>query len=578
MPRVPTYNPTGTVKEAGLPNVRVNTQADPASFGIDRQTPQAINQFNAGVQKIIQAEKEKADKTHVKSIYEEGINKKLELTTGFRKLQGKQAAEAFTDYEDKWKEAEDELRGQVKNQAQQMAVDGILLRMKSEYMNTLHGHTSIQNKAYAEQKAKSLTTTLIRDGVANASNKEKFKQVHDDVKKNIISDYVDRGMGETENDPVIKEALQDAFGKLHMGVIGEMLANEQGEMAKEHFYKHKDEMAPDVAAQARKAIETSSILGKSQQIADEVMSKAKTYGQAIKMAREKAGNDSRLKEDLNTRMKMRWAEHKAIKEENQDAMSLDVINGLKKNPEKTPMEIAGPKWDLLDLEHQKSVISFRRDDLNDDNKFKEFINLSTDEMAKLSEKKYQLKYWNNFDSYNRGMADKIYQHVKKNGAGSSKSKNLISYTKHVKDALRKIQAISRTKTDSQLSSNETLVLINSTNAAVERYWEFVEKNKGQLPTELEQMEIINKYIGTQMIKRGRFWDSQTPIAKVKTESELIGAQVPLHHTTPQYKSIARRMADNGIVPTQSLVEQAYAAHLAGPVGENLFLRLVGDQQ
>ena len=217
-------------------NAQFRGQTSAAAFdGGASQIADAASQTLNKVAQVVKEEQNKANDLAVETAYTSLMKKKNDLLyneeDGFKKIGGRQSAESFQNYKDRYNTSIDEINGTLTNNAQREAFRKLSNRVGLDLEQQMQGHVFTQVQKYDDEQTQTNLASVHEDAIVNHKNPGKIQEAIE-TQSLIIARYGQRkGMSEGQ----IKESILNETSKTQYDVFNRFLANDEGNFAKEHY-------------------------------------------------------------------------------------------------------------------------------------------------------------------------------------------------------------------------------------------------------------------------------------------------------------------------------------------------------
>lgn len=311
MPQVPRYTPQEQLKP--LPTPRVDEDAFGA--GVGRAMEQAGNRMMATGDMLGQnALKlyEQVDRTAAKEAYAkmlEQMRGTLHGENGLFSRKGKNAVNLYRDGDDALNELYDTIAGELKSERQKRYFHDMAFNKLETARDQIARHEAEQIRVYEAEAADALIQQSQGDAIANYTDAVAFSNAISEGLEQI--DEFGATMGLPEEALALKK--EDYLSGVHVEVINQMLANDDGKGARAWYEGHKKEIKGTVRDEIEKAIKSVELTVWAQENTDDIMRKFSSESKAIEWIRKKYSGD---KEDkLVSYVKTRFTEKEAAERE-----------------------------------------------------------------------------------------------------------------------------------------------------------------------------------------------------------------------------------------------------------------------
>lgn len=334
MPKVPVSGGP-QVQEAALPDItdRRQLSADVLGGGESAQRlGQAVVSTVGEFNDFFAEQKKIADDTAVLDADNQIAVAQNEILGKTKEMRGKNAAGANEFATGEWDSRVDEIRGTLKNDDQRVAFDNAVAQRKVQLDRNVMNHSSGELQKYHNEVYKSAKDLAANDAVTNWDDPDVVIGAVN-RQKTLIKDFAQKN-GKSQE--WIEQQTLAATSNTHTGVINAMLDAEQHRDAKKYFADNKKEISAQDQDDIRDALETSGLLGRSQENTDDIMSKGLNQTKSIELARKI--KDPNERSETVKMIKERFSEKKAAQDEAEEKFYEGVMNEIeltKKRPKQS---------------------------------------------------------------------------------------------------------------------------------------------------------------------------------------------------------------------------------------------------
>lgn len=329
MPTVPRRDPS-TVSTAPLPGVRSTLGAPTAAFGGLPSAPD-ISGLAGHVAQIVEREQQHADQIAVLDADNQLATLQDALLydpkTGALSRKGQNAFGAPEDVNQGWDKGVAAIEGGLKTDRQQEAFRRAAGARFHQVHETVQRHVSGEIQAYDQQTSTAAIGNRLNDALTNYQDPGAVARSIQETRA-IITDFATRNGWAPEE---IAAKTTEAESRIHVGVVNQLLANDQDLTAAKYFADHKDAIGGDAQAQVTRALEEGSVRGESQRQAKAIMATRPATITDARVAWEKI-TDPKVRDATEERVRKAFAEQAEAQRQQRDAMmqrATDIIESTR---------------------------------------------------------------------------------------------------------------------------------------------------------------------------------------------------------------------------------------------------------
>lgn len=352
------------VQQAGIPGVRVSSDAPAAAFGAIGKTEQAFQNLGENMLRAQEEEKRKADDIRVIDADRQATEALNEVMYG--KVDGKgkvvqpgvihrkgQAAfgapEEFKPmYEKKLKEINSSLTSDQQDQ-----FHNISQHRMTQLDTDLNQHVSNERKGYEETVYKSAIDTNLDDSVQNFQNPMRLA---DNLNKQaaLIQQYgADNGLTKD----VIDNQIAAARSKTNLGVVNRMLDIGSDMAAKQYFEANKDQFTREDLNTIEGKVLEGNRLGQAQRLGDQLETKyGGDLGMAIKAVGQMKDLDPKIREATESQLSRKNGFREAAEREQFENLSTKAANVIDSSNTWPPLPQS--EWNQLPVATRSSLEAY----------------------------------------------------------------------------------------------------------------------------------------------------------------------------------------------------------------------------
>lgn len=311
MPQVPRYTPQEQLRP--LPTPRVDAEA--FGSGVGRAVEQAGNRLmsvgdslgNTALKLYEQVDQTAAKEAYAKLL--EQMREKLYGENGFFAKQGKNAVDLYRDGDEALRDIYDTISGELKSERQKKYFHDMSFQKLETARDQLSRHEAEQLRVYEREVTAALITQSANDAIANYTDMVAFNDSVAEGLEQITIAAATLGLPEE----AIELKKEEYLSGIHVNVIQQILASDDGKGARAWYEGHKDEIRGSVRDEIEKSIKNVEMTVWAQEQTDSIVRKFSSESQAIDWIRK---NYSGEKEDkLVSYVKTRFSEKEAAERE-----------------------------------------------------------------------------------------------------------------------------------------------------------------------------------------------------------------------------------------------------------------------
>lgn len=275
MPTVPTYtDPMDQVKQEALPNVRSQIDAPAEAFG-GGQSAKDLESSELGVAKdvtdVAQEFRNRADQTAHLAADTAASQLQTQIQVNVANMKG-QDAFAAPDYAEKaWNDGVQKIRSGLNGPNQQLAFDKTSGSRFQDLNKSVQMHVNDQGNAYADQTDQAAIEQARTQAVVNAGDDSVIGK-NIELQKASVDNWASRH-GIPQDSPAYANKLMSEMSATHRDVVQAKLEAGLDDDAKEYLSNNKDSMTSADFLHAQGALENSEVIGTSQDMFQDVLSK-----------------------------------------------------------------------------------------------------------------------------------------------------------------------------------------------------------------------------------------------------------------------------------------------------------------
>lgn len=438
MPRAPQL---GQVQEAALPGVRVSAAPSADSFGA------GVGELTSRIGRAFyEQEIEAADRTAVFEADRKAADLQTQLELKLKQTKGKQVLGIDQALGKEWEEGLTQIEGGLTGARQRGSFGRIRGRRSDQFNRQLQQHVATEYEAFQDHeteaglqsavervRANPDQPAVIADELQRAESllgaQAQRKGLLGRVTEAMVQDPEFRKTYETKGEVapgVGDEFLTERYttqraevrSKLHTAVVHGFLAKNQDLFAKQYFDQHANDFIAKDRDALEKTVHEGSTIGQARRQVNEWIKDGHNEFAMLEEARAAGEKDPKLGGLLREYASQYWADQGLASKRADDRDHVRFTTYLQeviaKEPGKyhDPREVFGlDQWLKLAEPTRNHLTAIARDALhptdrtNDDSLWLDFLALPPEQVAGLSRRDFDLKYWAKFDNNHRSLAE-----------------------------------------------------------------------------------------------------------------------------------------------------------------------------
>jgi hypothetical protein len=344
------------------------TRMGQALSELANETGKAVDRYDK-----LEADKRIAEAIKRKNSFMNGDDELPETDGGYFSKKGKNATTDIELYKTRMSTSFKELEKDLSNDSQKEYFRKGLQQIELEVDGQMKRHANVEAEKYDTEETSAAIATWRDDAILNYKDITsimddkgavigKTSKIRQALQKQeeLIADFAER-QGHARDSDFAKQKILEAKTVTHKGIVERMLANDEDLYAVEYLKQVKESGEVDGRAlpDLERMVDAGALRGSSQRMTDEIMGKGVGMGVALEQAR--AIEDPKLRDEVTSRLKVRFAEAKTVKEEQEENNYNLVADHIEqhKSRDKIPMD----QWLALSPS-QRSNIDARISNLN----------------------------------------------------------------------------------------------------------------------------------------------------------------------------------------------------------------------
>lgn len=563
MPTVPRYSTQ--VGRSGLPGARV--QADVPSEAFRPAQPVDLRGVQAGITKIVEEEREKANQiasVNARAALGKFTNELIyHPETGIINRKGQNAFGAPEEVREAWERKVGEITQGLGNETQRAEFTRYALEQGIEVERAVHRHVAGEIQAFDAETTEQYLA-IERDAAVLQYDDPERVQLSIDRQIAAIKDHARRNGLPSE---WTEAKVAETRSKTHASVLARILADGNDLDASEYYKKHKDEMTGADQTAAERDLQEGSLRGESQRQAARVIEQASNRQEAADIARATI-KDPKVLDEVIRRIDDHFSRVRTAQREQQEDFYLQATNILDNNTGVPAREIIPISiWSRLSLEQRRALENRGRDVTNDDRRWLDFLELSPDAIRNLSRAQFETRYWSRFDQSHRSRAETMWLEARegsgREGDPTQRLTPALTFKDRVDNTIRSSGFVTKGATPATMSRADMEVYVAFETEAARRLeeYELTELQGKRRATGTEQQEILDKLVMERVFVR-RFGRDPERLSVMLSEDELGRAYIPIAAVPMNDRQeIENQLRSNGVRVTNDRIERVYAQYI-----------------
>ena len=512
MPRVPTYQPN-QVREDITPRVQDTT--DPRFEQVGRgfaQQAEAFGQAGSQLTKAIGEVQQRKAEAEFFNAEQDLIRSQVDVSNMFKGIKGDKVKQIADEEQGglsgmaqkAWQERVDAVKNKYKDSDVLELIDTAAKKRSTELYKDSVNH-EISELEQWEQQSKESYAKLNRDyAIENYQDPER---VNDGIAKqelaiNLMAD--DQGWA-----PAVRKAkLDEAKSQTRLGIVNQMIADGQDQIAKDFFDKFEGEFTAEDKLKATKLVEDASLMGESQRESDKIFLKHESMSDALDAAR--GIKDPKLRDETVKRVKDRFAEKKKAEDMDTEGLHRRATDFLDETPDVDLYAQKNPAdWSRFSLSQRSALRSYAKKKKGgafietDPNTYYDLLNMMTGPIemrnAFMSTNLADPKYLSKLDESDREFFMKKQAEMRAGKRGSAFIDSVRTNKQIVDDLLKSVDLDPRTKNEKELQR------INRFRSELDQQLRAYQEETGKKATKEDTERIANDLLFKVTTDRRSFW-------------------------------------------------------------------------
>lgn len=478
---------------------------------------------------------------------------------GILAMRGKNSLDSRKVLDEQWTKGVSEIEKTLENDTQRQAFRRAVTVRKGTLDDAASRHISKELEEYTQEQVIALIDGERNAAIATAVPGANADEVSERTSLAIgrqraaIADWArKRGVSEER----LQLRLAEETSRTHALVIARMVDNEDDIQAKKYYERVKENLVGQDLVKVEQAIEASSLRSESQRIADDIGAKYSTHSEAI--AAVKKLQKGKLRDEVEQRVDHDFTRRRTLERERENDVYLRATNLLDSNPGSNPRDVIPQSvWSQLSLGAREALERRAGDRANDDKTWLSFLELPYQDVAKLTRKEFEEKYWSKLDNSTRKRAEEQWnssRNAVETGRVSAKMAADITFKDQVDKTLRSGGFVSQSESVSSMNKDDYRFYADFLLEAT-RMKEAFETEKQRPATSTEMQEIIGNLTKQRIFIDG--WRDQKRLPGTVSRDERKNAFVPIKEIPPNIK------AELESIVQQSVLARGRAYNLTG---------------
>jgi hypothetical protein len=504
VPQVPRYETQR--RPEPLPSPRISTDAPAGAFEPDQPLdPSGALKILAG---LAEREREKADQVAImdadRRLSEFETERLYHPETGALNKKGRDALGLPDEVSTAWRERASEIEASLSSDQQRLSFRRMAQQREMSVMRAVQQHVAGEIRSDDEVTTKAYLITERNAAIANFRDTDRVAQALARQRAAL------QGFARRHNMPPeeLARRLEEIISQTHVGVINRMMANGDDLTAKRYYDLNKADVSGADSVEVEKTMLEGSTRGESQRVADRLLRKhgslaaARTDLEAIA--------DPRIRDAVEQRLRQAFSDRETQRDRNREDAYIAAANAVDANPDRRARDVVAPHlWSQLDPGQRSSLESRARgagDDADDSSTWMSFLDLSTDQLGRLSKAEFETRYWNRLGRSHREKASEDWDSAReavRTGRTDGRLKAAIDFNSRIENALRNNGLISATRTRGQLNESQKR-LYSEFEQTVTNEIESQEARTGKPLAPLERQQVIDVMVLRRLFERRGF--------------------------------------------------------------------------
>jgi len=506
MPVIPRLG-INQVQSAQGPQQRVDTSVNQEAFGLGNARSVAPD-IAAFAQKI------KNDADQVAAM--EAENKLIEYQNkflydpkeGMIAKKGKDAFNLQNDLNESFAKTSSELTEGLSNPVQKAMFQKSAASRRADMDSQTMKYVSTQIQQYDDETTSAKVTAEMNNAVNGYQDPELITKSMMRQEQTIVKYAGRHGL----SPEVVKGKIDDAYSKTHSSIISRMLTNGDDLAAESYYNANKDGILGTQKEAVEKELMVGTSKGKSQRFTDEAISKGMSEKQALAEAAKTFGDNPKLREVVEGRIKYSYNQEKEFKQQAQEDLfnkASDILLKSGGDVNKVPDSLIA-KMDGKTLESFQSHVN-AAPITDDGDSFYYLQQMAADPDTRAEFMNHNLTLEKGLNKQHREQLSNMQKSLKNSktkDAANEELNGILTSNQVIKSAF--VNAGFNTKKNSN-EFNKFLEKVDQEVRAVK-----IEKGKKKLNND-EIREIANKWAVNKIIDPGFFSDTKKIAADIEVD-------------------------------------------------------------
>lgn len=313
MPRVPQRQ----VGVAPLPGVRVSPNAPSAAFPGAAPATIDVSGVRQVVDRLHAEAVQRADQVAGLDNDNQLAQQAAQIEQQARARRGKDALGALDEANAAWSKVAASVVSGATTEQQRLFAQARAAMYGQRIQNAVRQHATSEMERYDDDTTTAALANRVDSAVASYDDPGAVQSALAETRA-IVNDRA-RRMG--VSDEVREQVVNANLAKIHLGVLGRMLDNQQDQAAAAYYDAHKDEIPGSDRGKIEKALEDGSTLGQAQRAADAILAtpdvtatQAYEQARAITDPKVRQAAEQQIDAELSRRARAQSADRQAASE------------------------------------------------------------------------------------------------------------------------------------------------------------------------------------------------------------------------------------------------------------------------
>lgn len=586
MPRVPM--PERQVTDAPVPGVRLGGAPSPDAFGAG--VGDAMLRVGSA---LYQEAVIHADRSAVFEADRQLADLQTSLEQKIRQTRGKNVLGLDEGIRKDWDAGLEPIRKGLSSDRQRLAFTRLEASRSSQLNRLAQNHFATEMEHFQDQETNAGITSALDRIRANAEdpvirqfelNRIGSLTAAHNVRKGL------EGVDDTTGQPWSTDAGQSfraqALSSAHRETI--VALNDQGRDldAASYFDANKGKLTAKDRGAIESALREGSTRGEAQRLVRGLLAEGKTEAEILEHIDSKVDNP-KIVDLAHNLVNRHFREQAAITKDAKDQAYLNAVNeldayhkGAPADPVEPRMIIAPSKWETFTVQERGALDSYSKsltrlekpDRLNDDKLWLDFLNLTPEQVGKLSRREFDMRYWSQFDNHHRERAEAQWNIAKDAIAKPGKEPDLkvtssLTFKDQAKLAWSLSGLVDPSKEPSKWNSEEVSAFARFEGQAAQALQRYeITKLEGKRHATPDEVRAVIDEVRKQAVQKvflpGTFYGYNEKAAIMLNEEQLGQAVVPLDKIpADSLEDLRRYIQSLGKPITEDKLRRAYAQRL-----------------